>query len=121
MFERYTTPARRVVFFARYEASQFGSPLIEPEHILLGLIRDEKRLCGTWLPKATPEELRCLLEVSLSKQPATSVSIDLPLSPASRHVLKTAADEAGRLNSKFIGTQHLLLGVLQHTTGLAAK
>src|SRR5919199_997286 len=42
MFERYTEKARRVIFFARYEASQFGSPYIETEHLLLGLLREEK-------------------------------------------------------------------------------
>jgi ATP-dependent Clp protease ATP-binding subunit ClpC len=44
MFERYTEKARRVVFFARYEAGQFGSQAIEPEHILLGLLREDKQL-----------------------------------------------------------------------------
>ena len=41
MFERYTEKARRVIFFARYEASQFGAPAIEPEHLLLGLMRED--------------------------------------------------------------------------------
>ncbi len=44
MFERYTEKARRVIFFARYEASQFGAAQIEAEHILLGLIREDKHL-----------------------------------------------------------------------------
>ena len=44
MFERYTEKARRVIFFARYEASQFGSPYIETEHLLLGLLREDKAL-----------------------------------------------------------------------------
>ncbi len=44
MFERYTEKARRVIFFARYEASQFGAPAIEPEHLLLGLMREDKTL-----------------------------------------------------------------------------
>ena len=46
MFERYTETARRVVFFARYEASQFGSPEITPEHILLGFCREAKETVG---------------------------------------------------------------------------
>ena len=44
MFERYTEPARRVIFFARYEASQCASPAIEPEHLLMGLLRENKDL-----------------------------------------------------------------------------
>jgi hypothetical protein len=50
MFERYTEKARRVIFFSRYEASQFGSPKIDTEHLLLGLIREDKALYR-WLPK----------------------------------------------------------------------
>ncbi|MBV8774893.1 MAG: hypothetical protein JO166_21550, partial [Deltaproteobacteria bacterium] len=44
MFERYTEKARRTIFFGRYEASQFGSACIEPEHLLLGLLREDKAL-----------------------------------------------------------------------------
>ena len=60
MFERYTEKARRVIFFARYEASQFGSPYIETEHLLLGLLREDKALTNTfsgrmhrWSPSAS--------------------------------------------------------------------
>jgi ATP-dependent Clp protease ATP-binding subunit ClpA len=49
MFERYTEKARRVIFFARYEASQFGSPYIETEHMLLGILREDKRLTNRFL------------------------------------------------------------------------
>ena len=49
MFERYTEKARRVIFFARYEASQFGSPYIETEHLLLGLLREDKALANRFL------------------------------------------------------------------------
>ena len=52
MFEKYTEKARRVIFFARYEASQFGSPYIETEHLLLGLIREDKNLTNRFFPKA---------------------------------------------------------------------
>ena len=49
MFEKYTEKARRVIFFARYEASQFGSPYIETEHLLLGLLREDKALTNRFL------------------------------------------------------------------------
>ena len=58
MFERYSEKARRVIFFARYEASQFGSPVIGAEHLLLGLVRGEKLLCSRWLPQAQPATIR---------------------------------------------------------------
>ena len=54
MFERYTEKARRTVFFARYEASQFGSPVIDTEHLLLGLLREDKTVYR-WLPKMDPQ------------------------------------------------------------------
>lgn len=49
MFERYTEKARRVIFFARYEASEFGNPEINPEFLLLGLLREEKHVVTRWL------------------------------------------------------------------------
>lgn len=57
MFERYTEKVRRTIFFARYEASQFGSPYIETEHVLLGLLREDKALAHTFLvrmPRLNP-------------------------------------------------------------------
>ena len=56
MFERYTEKARRVIFFARYEASQFGSPCIETEHLLLGLLREDKALAARFLRSSTSVE-----------------------------------------------------------------
>ena len=56
MFERYTEKCRRVIFFARYEASQFGSPYIETEHILLGLLREDHGIVHRF--KLSPESIR---------------------------------------------------------------
>ena len=63
MFERYTEKARRVIFFARYEASQFGSPYIETEHLLLGLLREDKALTNRFLRShASVESIRIQIE-----------------------------------------------------------
>ncbi len=63
MFERYTEKARRVIFFARYEASQFGSPYIETEHLLLGLLREDKALTNRFLRShASVESIRKQIE-----------------------------------------------------------
>ena len=65
MFELYTEKARRVIFFARVEASQFGSSYIETEHLLLGLLREDKALANRFLPShrpgntSTPSGARC--------------------------------------------------------------
>jgi Clp amino terminal domain, pathogenicity island component len=111
MFERYTEKARRAIFFARYEASHYGSPVIDTEHLLLGLVREDKAL-GRSLSKASSETIRQRIDDHSPPQPSTSTSVDLPLSGASKRILKYAADEADRLSHRQIGTEHLLLGIL---------
>lgn len=120
MFERYTEKARRVIFFARYEASHHGSPQIEAEHLLLGLVHEERSLCGQWLPNAQPDSIRQKIERSFETRPATPTSVDLPLSLTGKAVLAHAQDEADRMNSRHIGTEHLLLGLIREDS-LAAR
>lgn len=120
MFERYTEKARRVVFFARYESSQYGSAQIESEHLLLGLIREMKSL-RKWIPDASVETIRQWVDAQTPKRPPTSTSVDLPLSDDSRKILKTAADVADAMAHRQIGTEHLLLGMLAVSNTLAAR
>ena len=111
MFERYTEKARRVIFFARYEASQFGSPYIETEHLLLGLLREDKALTNRFLRShASVESIRKQIEGHTTIREKVSTSVDLPLSNECKRVLAYAAEEAERLSHKHIGTEHLLLG-----------
>ncbi len=119
MFERYTEKARRTIFLARYEAGHYGSPEIDTEHLLLGLLREEQSV-SRWLPKAQSEIIRQRIEKATEKRKPTSTSVDLPLSNASQRVLRYAADEAERLASKHIGTEHLLLALLDEGGCLAA-
>ena len=113
MFERYTERARRVIFFARYEASSFGSMTIETEHLLLGLLREDKNLTNRFLRNSTsPERVRLEIEQRISTREKVSTSIDLPLSSECKRILAYAAQEAERLNHRHIGTEHLLLGIL---------
>jgi ATP-dependent Clp protease ATP-binding subunit ClpA len=112
MFERYSEKARRVIFFARYEASQFGSPVIGAEHLLLGLVRGEKLLCSRWLPQAQPATIRNKVGSWTLLGKVIPTHLDLPPSEASKHVLFHAKDGADRLKSKHIGTEHLLLGLI---------
>lgn len=120
MFERYTERARRVVFFARYEANQYGSPEIDTEHLLLGLLREEKSI-RRWLPKANLETIRQRVDNRSPKLAPTPTSIDLPLSESAKRVLKFTCDEADRLSSKHIATEHLLLGLLDEEHCFAAE
>jgi hypothetical protein len=114
MFERYTEKARRVIFFARAEASQFGSPYIETEHLLLGLLREDKALANRFLrSQAAVESIRKQIEERTTIRGPVSTSVDLPLSHECMRVLAYGAEEAGLLNHKHIGTEHLLLGLLR--------
>ena len=122
MFERYTEKARRVIFFARYEASQFGSPYIETEHLLLGLLREDKALTNRFLRShGSVESIRKQIEGRTAIREKVSTSVDLPLSQESKRVLAYAAEEAERLAHKHIGTEHLLLGLLREDKCFAAE
>src|ERR1700755_2579544 len=122
MFERYTEKARRVIFFARYEASQFGSPYIETEHLLLGLLREDKALANRFLRShAAIESIRKQIEAHTTVREKVSTSVDLPLSHECKRVLAYGAEEAERLNHKHIGTEHLLLGLLREEKRFAAE
>jgi ATP-dependent Clp protease ATP-binding subunit ClpC len=122
MFERYTEKARRVIFFARYEASQFGSSVIEPEHLLLGLLREDKALTNRFLRSQTSvESIRKQIEANTVVREKVSTSVDLPLSNESKRILAYAAEEAQRLGHKHIGTEHLLLGIMREEKCFAAS
>ncbi len=123
MFERYTEKARRVIFFARYEASQFGSHAIEAEHILLGLLREDKQLTQRFFtnPRSAVESIRKEIEGRFPPGDKISASVDLPLSSSAKGVLSMAADESDRLGHRYIGTEHLLLGILREEKSPAAR
>jgi len=122
MFERYTEKARRVIFFARYEASQFGSPFIETEHLLLGLLREDKALANRFLRShAALEGIKKQVEAHTTAREKVSTSVDLPLSHECKRVLAYAAEEAERLSHKHIGTEHLLLGLLREEKCFASE
>lgn len=121
MFERYTEKARRVIFFARYEASQFGSPYIETEHLLLGVLREDKALTNRFLRShGSVESIRKKIEGHTIIREKVSTSVDLPLSDECKRVLAYAAEEAERLAHPHIGTEHLLLGLLRQSESFAA-
>jgi hypothetical protein len=122
MLKRYTEKARRAIFFAHYEACQLGSPLIDTEHLLLGVFREDtaiaKRLAR---PPLTIEFIRKRIEELSPPREKLSKYVDLPLSEGCKHILGYAAEEADRLKDKLIGTNHLLLGLAKEKDGLAAK
>ena len=123
MFERYTERARRVLFFARYEASQLGSVSIETEHLLLGLIREGKGLTSRIFARSEValDSVRKEIEGRTVLREKVSTSVDIPFSAETKRALQHAAEEADRLLHTYIGTEHLLLGILREDRSLAAS
>jgi Clp amino terminal domain, pathogenicity island component len=121
MFERYTEPARRVIFYARQEASNYGADTINTEHLLLGLLREDPHLFRVFLSQEKLDELRNDLARRLQARPATSTSVDMPLAPDCNRVLSHASEEAERMRDEEIGTKHLLLGLLHESDSGAAQ
>src|SRR5881397_1641271 len=77
VFERYTEKARRVIFFARYEASQYGSPYIETEHLLLGIMREDRALVKQFLGQSNAEsEIRAEIEKHIPPRERISTSVE---------------------------------------------
>jgi len=123
MFERYTERARRALFFARYEASQLGGSLIESEHMLLGLLHEGGSLAARILNQAgmVLDGLRAEVGKTTAGQPRVATQVEMPLSAACKAALQRAADESLAAKAPRIGTEHLLLGLLQEADSLAAR
>ena len=124
MFERYTERSRRVLFFARYEASQLASASIETEHLLLGLIREETGLASRIFAasRLALDEIRKKIEGSavIPEFIVAANDREIPFSTETQRVLQLAAQEADRLLHNDIGTEHLLLGILREEQSTAA-
>ena len=122
MFERYTERARRVIFFARYEASQYGSTYIDTEHLLLGLVREDPEVVRRFLgPNSVTTDIRDEIERQITRGERISTSVEVPLTNDCKKILNMAGEEAERLAHRWIGTEHLLLGMLRMENSLAAR
>src|SRR5712671_1470555 len=109
MFERYTEMARRVIFFARYEASQFGASMIEPEHLLLGLSREDKPLFAHVFTdsKQSLDSIRAQIEQRCASTARDLLlAVELPLAPETKQALFYAREESEVLGDRHIGTEH---------------
>jgi uncharacterized protein (TIGR02246 family) len=122
MFERFTEKARRVIFFARYEASQYGSTYIETEHLLLGLLREDPALVRRFSGlKIVVADIRTDIERNISRRERISTSVEVPLTEDCRKLLKFAVEESERLAQRHVETGHLLLGILRVEGSLASR
>ena len=123
MFERYTERARRALFFSRAEVAEHGGTSIEPEHILLGLLRDPRGMISRVCTERKVSALA--LQEAIGQQVTRGdnrvpTSVEIPFSDATKRVLHYAADEADGLAHGHIGTEHLLLAVLREDRSAAA-
>src|SRR5580704_4178850 len=113
MFEKYTEAARKIIFFARYEASQLGGEHIDTEHLLLGVLRSDPPMARRVLKD--PRQIRSIreqIEKQFSQPGKISVSVDLPLAQTSKIVLTRAAKEADLANHPNICPGHLFLALI---------
>ncbi|MCZ2390966.1 MAG: ATP-dependent Clp protease ATP-binding subunit [Acidobacteria bacterium] len=124
MFERYTERSRRVIFFARYEALQYGSQSIAPEHILLGLMREDKTLSAKFFPyrhSLNVDSVRKEIEERIVVRDRIPQSSELHLSAVTKRILFYANEESRHLKNRHIGPEHILLGLVREERSVAAE
>ena len=123
MFERFTDRARKVMALANQEAQLFNHEFIGTEHILLGLVKEGSGVAATVLKNMDIDlkKLRLAVEKMVHSGPDMVTMGKLPQTPKARKVIEYAIDEARALNHNYIGTEHLLLGLLRETDGIAAQ
>lgn len=124
MFERYTERSRRVIFFARYEALQYGSPVIASEHILLGLMREDKTIAPRFFPGrrgVSVDSIRKEVELRIVLRDRIPQSAELHLAPETKRILFYASEESRHLKNRHIGPEHLLLGMAREERSVAAE
>src|SRR5262245_39031387 len=125
MYERFTDRARKVMQLANQEAQRFNHEYIGTEHILLGLVKEGSGVAAN-VPKNLDVDLRKIrLEVERIVQPGAGgdqvVMGRLPHTPRAKKVIEYSIEEARNLNHNYVGTEHLLLGLLREQAGVAAQ
>ncbi|MFA4889668.1 MAG: ATP-dependent Clp protease ATP-binding subunit [Candidatus Omnitrophota bacterium] len=123
MFNRFTERSRKVIILAKEEARRFNHDYIGTEHILLGLIREGEGVAAAVLQKLgiSLESIRLEIEKLVQPGPATQIIGDIPFTPRAKKALELAAEEARALNHNYIGTEHLLLGLIREGEGIASQ
>src|SRR5512146_1580161 len=123
MFEKCNEKARRALFFARYEASKLGSRVIESEHILLGVLREGEDIIKEIFTRfnVKPDQIRRDVEGDRLFVDRISSSAELPLSEESKKILAYSSHEAESMLHQYVGTEHLLIGILRVESSTAAR
>ena len=123
MFNRFTERARKVILLAKEEAKRFNHDYIGTEHILLGLVREGEGVASAVLASMnlTPDKIRLEVEKLVQPGPSTVISGDIPFTPKAKKVIELAMEEARALGHNYIGTEHLLLGLIREGEGVASQ
>lgn len=122
MWQRFTERSRRVVFFAQEETQRLGSSVLNSEHLLLGLLRETDSVALRILDRLglRPGDIRSRLEALIPAGDPGRTGQKMQLAPGAKRVIDLAYDEARQLNNNYIGTEHLLLGLIREEEGPAA-
>jgi ATP-dependent Clp protease ATP-binding subunit ClpC len=122
MFERFTERARRVIILAQEEAKRLNHSAVGTEHILLGIIREGEGVASKVLESLniSPDRVRAEIESAIGRGERTPYE-EVAFTPRAKKVLELALDEARRLGHNYIGTEHLLLGLIREGEGVAAR
>jgi len=122
MWQRFTERARRVVFFAREEAARLGESYVSTEHLLLGLVRENDSVAARILDRmgVSLHKVRQEVERHITRGDGR-LGQDMQLTPRAKRVIDLAYDEARQLNNNYIGTEHLLLGLIREGEGVAGR
>ncbi|MCK4418307.1 ATP-dependent Clp protease ATP-binding subunit [Candidatus Aerophobetes bacterium] len=123
MFNRFTERARRVILLAREEARRLDHDYLGTEHILLGLIREGEGIGATALQNLGIDlvQIRVEVEKAVGRGGGTLFLGQIPFTPRAKKVLELAVAEARNLGYNYIGTEHLLLGLIKEGEGVAAQ
>jgi ATP-dependent Clp protease ATP-binding subunit ClpC len=122
MWQRFTERARKVIFYAQEEAQRMGESQVGPEHLLLGLIRENDSVAARILDRlgVSMQRIRSEIERYAPRGDARPGQ-EMQLTARAKRVIDLAYDEARQLNNNYIGTEHLLLGLIREGEGLAAR
>ncbi|GJL78611.1 MAG: ATP-dependent Clp protease ATP-binding subunit ClpC [Nitrospinaceae bacterium] len=123
MFKRFTERARRVIILAREEAELYRHEYLGTEHILQGVVKDGGGIAVAIMQKSGADlrELKKELEKNLPRSSNSLIIGDIPFTSRAKKVLEFAVEEARSLNHNYIGTEHLLLGLLKEKEGVACR
>ncbi|MFC1666839.1 ATP-dependent Clp protease ATP-binding subunit [Candidatus Omnitrophota bacterium] len=123
MFNRFTERARKVILLAKEEAKRFNHDYIGTEHILLGLVREGEGVAAVVLQKmrVSLQQIRLETEKIVKPGPSTIISGDIPFTPKAKKAIELSGEEARSLGHNYIGTEHILLGLIKEGEDIASQ